>query len=452
MARRHVLAPYQRWLATDPHRFVSADKGRRIGGSFGVSLRAAMRGMGLRFADGRLTPGARPANQKLISASQLQANELLDETFRHVEALCANIPDRNLWPKGDPGKISFELNNGAKFRALPDNPRTARGGEGDVTLDEFAFSKDAKAIWDAVKAITDPQLGNPKGYQLTVVTTPLAEGSLAHQICRGDGSNRDIYRHFSRYHIDVYSAVRRGFPDPSWSPEARAAFIDRLRREAGSPDTFAQEYECSWLAANATFIPLELLHRARYEPEDLPSGVFTSTVYGGLDVGRKKHLTVLARVAKVGDTLWMLPLEPRDVMERAPFEHQEGRAADFLRKENGKRLAIDETGIGSAPCEAISRYAPGRVEAVWFTPQVKADLATSLKLRIETGRLRIPFDRDLIYDLHSLRKIVTSAGNIRYDSEDDSNGSHADRAWALALACHAAEAPNTVVRSTRVKI
>lgn len=444
---RALLTSYQRWLATDPHAFVSADKARRIGGSFGAAHRAALRGMGLGWRDGQLVPiqgGGVP--QKLISASQEQANELLAETFQHIEAFARVYPDESVWPAGEPARTKFRLRNGVLFRALPDNPRTARGGAGDVTLDEFAFSRDAKAMWRAVKSITDPTLGNPRGYQLTVITTPLAEGSLAHRICRGDRSPRDEYRHFSRYHIDIYSAVRRGFPNPAWPQAKREEFIDRMRREAGDPDTFAQEYECSWLAAHAAFLPLQLLHDRRYEPSDLPR---RGELFGGFDVGRKKHLSVLARVRKVGDVLWCLPFEERDVMRRAPFELQEGRVADFLR-DGGKRACIDATGLGIAPAESLEKKFRGKVEPVTFTNAVKAELATSLRLALEQGRLRIPFDRDLIFDLASLRKIVTTAGNIRYDA-DDSSGSHADRAWALALAVHAATAPRTIIQSTRVR-
>lgn len=446
---RPLLTSYQRYLALDPHPFVAADKARRIGGSFGAAHRAALRGMGLEWTGSQLiaTPGG-GVPQKLISASQEQANELLSEAYQHVEAIARVYPDERCWPKGDPKKTHFSLRDGTKFRALPDNPRTARGGEGDVTLDEFAFSRNPLAMWRAVKSIKDANLARPQGYRLTVITTPLAQGSLAHRICVGDGSTRDEFRHFSRYHISIYTAVRRGFPNPSWTDAQRARFIEQMRAEAGDAESFAQEYELSWLAANAQFLPLELLWAARYEPKELPAGR-DYAVYAGYDVARKKHLSVLARVRVVGDVLWMLPLEERDVMQRAPFELQEGRLGDALTKDGCQRLAIDGTGMGSAPAEKVEKKFPGRVEIVEFTNAVKEQLATTLRLVFENKRIRIPHDRDLTYDLASLRKIVTVANNIRYDA-DDSSGSHADRAWALALAVHAAVTPRAVVRSGRL--
>ena len=43
-------------------------------------------------------------------------------------------------------------------------------------------------------------------------------------------------------------------------------------------------------------------------------------------------------------------------------------------------------------------------------------------------------------DLHSVRKSVTAAGNVRLDVERTDTDGHADRFWALALAYHAADA------------
>lgn len=433
-----LLRPYQRWLSADPHPYLAIQKARRIGGSFGVAHRAALRAMGLCVTPRGLEVSPQGSvNQKLISASLEQSSELLSEVWTHIDAISRVYPDRRVHPRGDPARTKFKLRNGTTIRAFPDNPRTARGGQGDVTLDEFAYMRDQKAMWAAVKYIADPNLGDPQGYRLTVCTTPLGEGSLAHEICVGDRSRRDRFRHFSRYRIDIYSAVRHGFPDPSWNQQQRDDYITRQRAEAGDPETFAQECECSWLSASSQFLSLELLGKAQYEAEDLPK---QGETYGGVDIGRKKHLTVIARGRKVGDTLWVLPFDrDQHILHRVPFKDQE-EAIGKVIDDGARRVAIDATGIGSAPAESLEESYPGKVESVTFTNAVKEELATSLRLALESGRLRIPNDRDLKYDLASLRKIVTGAGNIRYDA-DDSGGSHADWAWAVALLVHAAMNP-----------
>ena len=49
-------------------------------------------------------------------------------------------------------------------------------------------------------------------------------------------------------------------------------------------------------------------------------------------------------------------------------------------------------------------------------------------------------DATLAEDLHSIRKIPTPSGNMRYAGERTADG-HADRFWALALCNEAASNP-----------
>jgi phage FluMu gp28-like protein len=61
---------------------------------------------------------------------------------------------------------------------------------------------------------------------------------------------------------------------------------------------------------------------------------------------------------------------------------------------------------------------------------------------MEARTLRIPSSNALRADLRSIKKEVTSAGHLRFAAER-SKGGHADRFWALALALHAAQSPQT---------
>jgi len=99
---------------------------------------------------------------------------------------------------------------------------------------------------------------------------------------------------------------------------------------------------------------------------------------------------------------------------------------------------MDQTGMGEKPVEdAKRRHGSYRVEGVLFTGPVKLDMANSLRRKVEDRLLRIPQDKKLRDDLHSVKKLTTSSGNIRFDAER-SEDSHADRFWSLALAVHAA--------------
>jgi phage FluMu gp28-like protein len=103
-----------------------------------------------------------------------------------------------------------------------------------------------------------------------------------------------------------------------------------------------------------------------------------------------------------------------------------------------RRACIDQTAIGCQFTERAKKHFPAyRVEGLTFTALVKEKLAYRLRSAFEDRSIRIPDDRDLAADLRSIRKTVTSSGNIRFDGERHNN-SHADRFWAACLALEAA--------------
>ena len=98
--------------------------------------------------------------------------------------------------------------------------------------------------------------------------------------------------------------------------------------------------------------------------------------------------------------------------------------------------------MGAFPVERMQQKYGHRVEGVSFTLESKEDLATTLYQRFVDSVLRIPrTDAELREDVCSIRREVTSAGNIRYTAPVTDRG-HADRAWALALALHACSGPD----------
>ena len=101
---------------------------------------------------------------------------------------------------------------------------------------------------------------------------------------------------------------------------------------------------------------------------------------------------------------------------------------------------MDRTGMGEKPVEdAKRRYGDSVVEGVLFSLASKLDIATAMRGRYEDRTIRIPAgDRALRADLHAIRKVVGLTGAPRLLADDDTDG-HADRFWAGALACAAAD-------------
>jgi len=158
------------------------------------------------------------------------------------------------------------------------------------------------------------------------------------------------------------------------------------------------------------------------------------SLFFGYDVGRVRDLAVLAVVEKVGDVFWTRALIE---MPGATFAAQEQVLRDVIP--HCVRGAVDSTGLGMEMAERLAAQFPGKVEPVTFTLARKQDLAIRMKRSFEERAIRIPDSRELRRDLNAVKRIVTEAGNIRFDAERDADHGHADRFWALALALHAAD-------------
>ena len=128
-------------------------------------------------------------------------------------------------------------------------------------------------------------------------------------------------------------------------------------------------------------------------------------------------------------------------MHRASFSAQEQEVDRIWKQYKPQRLCMDQTGMGEKFVEDLQKKYSTSVEGVLFSAPVKLDLANSARRKFEDKLIRVPIDKSVRDDIHSVKKITTSAGNIRFDVERTEN-SHADRFWALALAVHAADNPS----------
>ena len=155
--------------------------------------------------------------------------------------------------------------------------------------------------------------------------------------------------------------------------------------------------------------------------------------YVGVDVARKHDLCVIDVGEKIGDVIWdRLRIE----LQNKTFSEIESRLYPILALPHVRRACIDATGIGAQLAERARQRFGWKVEPVVFTAAVKEDLAFNLRHAFEDRLLRIDDDPKLHADLRGIKKEVTSAGNIRFVGE--SEDSHCDRFWAMALRQHAA--------------
>jgi phage FluMu gp28-like protein len=395
-----------RWLA-DKSRFKIGNICRQAGKSFMVSLEAV---------DDSIETNK---DWVLLSAGERQSKELMSKVKMHTEAyqIAASSIQQDFFEDTRYTMLTIHLPNGARIMGLPANPDTARGFSANVILDEFAFHKDSDKIWKALY----PTIS--RGYKLRIVSTPQGMGNRFHTLFTGDNT-------FSKHFVDIYKAVSDGVPHN----------INELKAGIDDEDAWNQEYLCLFIDEASAWLTYELI--AACADDSVADEIFydnftlrdfnpqfTGPVYCGVDIGRKRDLTVFNLGEQLGDVFWdRLTL----ILPKVKFRDQQKCLSDLIRKFNITRTCIDSTGIGAQLGEDTEDEFPGRVEAVDFTGDVKNDLATRTLRIFQDRRCRIASSRVLRDDLHSIKKTTTAAGHIRFDAERTKDG-HADRFWAKSL-------------------
>ena len=418
-----VIYPYQqRWLA-DSSRLKAGMLARQTGKTFTATLEIILDCLG---ADS----GGRPARWVILSRGERQAREAMEEGVkRHLETCQRSYEySEDDYTEGARVKaLEVRLAGGSRVTALPAHPDTARGFSANVLLDEFAFHADSRKIWAALFPVISA------GHKLRVVSTPNGKANKFHELMTG----RDPDNPWSRHVVDIHRAVAEGLPRD----------VDLLRRGLGDPDAWAQEYELQWLDEASAWLSYDLLAGVEHDRAGEPQAFTGGPAFIGNDIAARRDLWVGWVWERLGDVLWTREVR---TLRRASFAAQAAALDELVERYRPLRIAMDQTGMGEAPTEeAKRRYGARRVEGVLFTGPAKQHMATLLKQHAEDRRMRIPPDAAVRADLHSLRRVVTPAGNVRFDVHGGSEGkggghgekSHADRAWAAALGLHAADVP-----------
>lgn len=414
-----ILLPYQRQWVQDRSRFKIGLMSRQSGKSFSTTLEAV---------DDSLE---RQTTWIYLSRGERQALELANTAKKHLEAYRTAAESVEGWFKTDDGEriteYQLRLPNGSRHIFLPANPDTARGYSGNVLLDEFAFHKDSRAIWGALY----PIITRRPDYKIRVISTPNGRNNKFYELWEGKGERAGAKAVWSRHKVTIHDAVAQGLP------------VDAEELKAGLDDDemWTQEYLCEFLDEATSFLSYALIASVE-DPRatldyDLKQLLQMSERYLGVDIGRRRDLTVLWLLERVGDVYWTRLMER---IQGASFSQQAARLDAVLPLVT--RACIDATGLGMQLAEQAQERHGGKVEPVTFTGAVKNDLATSFRRMFEDRTIRIPEEERLRRSLHKVRKVTTSAGNVRYDAESESDG-HADEFWAGGLAAHAAASRTT---------
>lgn len=404
-----LLKPYQQRWSADSSRFKIWLKSRQIGGSFGAAFEAIPDCITTGQDWMVLSAGERQANEVIRKAHQV-ADVWVDAFNRSgVDVQCSKLV----------GSVVFR-HRGRESRifALPAKPETARGFSANLILDEFAFHEKPDEIWKAVlPTITNPLRGELK---VRIISTPAGRSGKFYDLV-----NRAGQLGYNLHRVDIHDAVEDGL----------AIDVPGLRAALNDEEAWAQEYECQFVDSSSVLLPYDLIDSVASDDatEDTgPIQPWGTSTFVGVDIGRKRDLTVVWTLERVGDVLWTREVL---VLEKTPYDLQEELIADRLKR--ASIGAIDETGIGNAVSERLAERMGHKLLRCTFSQPFKQLIFPALRRACQERRIRIPRSNEIREDLHSVHEIVSENGQKRYRALHTDDG-HADRCTALALALHAA--------------
>jgi len=365
-------------------------------------------------------------------------------------------------------ELGLELANGARLLSLPARPPRGKARM-NVYLDEFAHVPWDRRIYQAALPIVS------KGGRLRVGSSPMGSTGMFWEVYGeamrrypGYVRKRTPWWEVQAFCLDVRQA--RGVA-PGLATGERVERFGNGRIvalfENMIVEDFQQEYECDFVDEALSWIPWEEIRAV--QDADLvcvmatakgervgpaldavgqlerlvASGEVERSFGGGMDVGRTRN-TSEVYLCGVG-TEKRHPLRLALSLDGMPFDEQLQVLAAVMERLPVMLLQIDRNGIGRNLAESLEKRYGVRCQGVDFTNETKLNWATTAKMLVQQRRATIPPDRDLAYQIHSIKRLITPSRNIVFDVET-SEKHHADRFWAWALALASASGPRRSVR------
>lgn len=407
--------------------------------------------------------GEPPRDSIFVSINQTEAAEKVRYARHIYETLAAN-PELagKLPPLVRDSVLSMEFANGARLDSLPARPPRGRA-RANVYIDEFAHIRDDEAIYTAALPIIS------KGGRLRIGSSPFGASGrfweiMTEAIRQYPGYHRSVTPWWATYSFCVNPvAARRSAPHLDTSARVATFGNERIAAIfANMPiEDFQQEYECVFVDESRSFFSWEEIrsatHADLYAEIVITRGVAIGAALtairqlaaacrrghaeqvmcAGFDVGRTRNTSelVIAGMTTAGD----YPIRAVITLDATPYDAQRDVLTAALAELPILRLWIDRNGIGSQIAEEMEAHAPAIAMGAQFTVTSKQLWATTAKRLIQQNRVKLPAQRDLAYQMHSIKRLLGAGRQSIFDTESNEKH-HADKAWALFLALAAAEA------------
>lgn len=450
-----LLIYQQDWVA-DPADVEVWEKSRRIGASWCDASDSVL----------TASPAEGGMDVLYIGYSEDMTREYIDDCAMWARAFNLAAGDMNevLYEDEDRDIKAFRIDfaSGFKILALSSRPRSIRGKQGKVTIDEAAFHDDlpgllkaalAMLIWGGKVRILSSHNGEDNPFNLLV--KEIRAGKLAYSLHRttfDDALNAGL---FERVKLMLGDRLKEA---------TREAWREKIYALYG--ESASEELDCIPKAGSGVYIPRTLVERCQDAavpvlrlkkpdewvlderrlaeaelwikdvlqpaidrlPADRPTVV-------GMDFGRSGDLSVVKALQQEAPDRWptALQIELRNI----PFDVQRLILFHLLNNVPHFRHAkIDGRGNGQELAEtALQKFGPTRIECVMATAAWYATNFPPYKAAFEDRSISVPAGEDEISD-H--RRVILVKGRPTMDEGRDkgSDGGwrHGDGAVAGVLA------------------
>ncbi len=462
-----ILMPSQKALlkATATNQVVGCDKSRRIGFTWAVASDAVL------TAGAQKTAGGMDA--LYIGYNLDMAREFIDTCAMWAKAFmpaCTEVSEFLFLDqeKGQEDRhiqaFRIRFASGFEIVALSSRPRSLRGRQGYVILDEFAFHDDAPGLLKAAMAFliwggkvlvisTHNGVDNPFNEFLNDIRAGKRAGVVVR--CTFDQAIEEgLYKRV---------CLMRGI---EWTPEGEARWRAEVR--ASYAGDAAEELDCEPSQGSGVWLSRAVIEACATEPPHVlrlvcppgfelkPEPERRSYVDAWLEQTVKPHVEALDRrlrhffgqdFARTGDVSSYTPLViERDLRRRVPFviemrnvPHEQQKQVVFWVTERLPRFGggkLDATGNGSYLAEVtMQKFGASRIEEVKLSQNWYLDNMPPLKPAFEDRMLAIPGHVDLVDDVRQV-KLIRGIPMVPEVTTKGSDGlqRHGDFAVSLALA------------------
>jgi phage FluMu gp28-like protein len=422
------------------------EKSRRIGFTWGLASYAVLRASRMRAARGY--------DVMYISYSQEMTREFIDACamWARAFAIAAGDTGELMFDDVDPDNPSetrqikafrIQFASGFEILALSSAPRSLRGKQGCVIIDEAAFVDSLAELLKAALAFL------MWGGQVVVVSTHNGTANPFNELCQDILKGRKPFTHMR---VDFDQALQEGLyqriclvTGHEWSPEAEAQWRDEIRAFYG--DAAEEELDCVPAQGSGVFLSAAMIEERMFDAPvleieawiaDYLDPVIRQTIDPnlqsgfGMDVGRYRDLSIIAPMQLLRTLKRVVPFIVE--LDRVPFAQQKQIATHILKalpRRIGAR--VDGTGIGAGIAEDLETGQG--TETIKITTEWYRLELPPLKGAFEDDTILIPRDAEVLADLRALKMVrgVPMLPALRVKAETGGTR-HGDAAIAIALA------------------